>query len=59
MANVKKIRNKPLTIVVVIIILIVASLLGIDVSDFFQTQEVEGDFVVTMIDVGQADSFLL
>ena len=33
MANVKKIRNKPLTIVVVIIILIVASLLGIDVPE--------------------------
>ena len=57
----KKLANK-LTTIIAVIVLVIASLLGIDITQFFpqeQVQDVEGALVVHMIDVGQADCFLL
>lgn len=65
MANAKKVREKPLVKVVVVIILIIASLLGVNINDWLptdgpeQVQTTEGVLTITMIDVGQADCFLL
>ena len=76
MANGKSGRKglgKTLTTIIAIIIVVVASVLGIDISNIIpdsttaptqqqQTQpiqNVEGQLVVHMIDVGQADCFLL
>ena len=64
---------KPLTTIIVAIILVIGSFLGINVSDLIPeseplptqqeatipNQNVEGELVVHMIDVGQADCFLL
>lgn len=82
MANGKNGRKKTLTTVVVIIVLVIASIFGIDVTQWFSTdsgeettitqqgtssegkesgeqviQNAEGQLILTMIDVGQADSF--
>jgi len=57
----KKLANK-LTTIIAVIVLVIASLLGIEINQFFPqepVQDVEGALVVHMIDVGQADCFLL
>lgn len=77
MANDKKVRGKPLVkAVVVAIILVLASVLGININDLIPVSDpttsnpsqtvqsesgnaAEGELILTMIDVGQADSFLL
>lgn len=63
MSNGKSGRKKLLEIVTAIIILIVASYLGIDISEInpndSSNQQIEGSMMLHMIDVGQADSFLL
>ena len=76
MANGKSGRNQrvsPLATIIALIIVAIASLLGIDFTDEIPTQTtppthqeasqplqpVEGQLVVHMIDVGQADCFLL
>ena len=83
MSNGKNGRKKTLTTVVVVIVLIVASIFGIDVTQWLPadsgenptiiqqennnenqegnggqiTTNAEGQLILTMIDVGQADSF--
>ena len=64
---------KPLATIIAVIVLVIASVLGIDVTEFLPesqdtptqqgttipSQNVEGELIVHMIDVGQADCFLL
>lgn len=74
MANGKSGRSKrvnPLATIIGIVILVVASFFGIEFSEEIPTvttveqkgtqpiQDIEGQLVVHMIDVGQADCFLL
>ena len=74
MANGNSGRNKLVKTLVTIIILVIASIFGVNVSDIIPSEQVEsqsqetssqenvtelGEFNVHMIDVGQADSFLL
>lgn len=70
MSNGKSGRKKLAEMLIGIIILIIASILGINVSDIIPNeinelyvetskQEVEGNLMLHMIDVNQADSFLL
>lgn len=62
MSNDKSGRKKLLKTLIVVIFLIVLSWLGIDITQFINednAQNVEGELILTMIDVGQADSFLL
>ena len=77
MSNGKSGKKNIISTVLAIIIVIIASIFGIDISDVFETdisnegkestentlQEeapklTEGELILTMIDVGQADSFL-
>ena len=61
MTNGKSGRKKkinPLLAIITIFILVIGSYFGIDFTDYAD-QEVEGQLVVHMIDVGQADCFLL
>lgn len=63
MSNGKSGRKKLVKVLTVIIILIIASVLGVNVSQETTTdgneQQIEGNLMLHMIDVGQADSFLL
>lgn len=62
MSNGKSGRKNLVKTVLGIIILVIASLLGVDVfpqETLEQRQPVEGELQVHMIDVGQADCFLL
>ena len=59
MANGKSGRKKLVEVLATIIILVLASILGISFNDEVPVQNVEGQLVVHMIDVGQADCFLL
>ena len=68
----KKLANK-LTTIIAVIVLVIAAFMGIDITEYIPAnttapteqqetqaiQNVEGTLVVHMIDVGQADSFLL
>lgn len=61
MANDKSGRKKkinPLVAIITLFILVVGSYFGIDFTDYTE-QEIDGELVVHMIDVGQADCFLL
>ena len=83
MSNDKSNRKKPAKAIIAVIILVIASIFGINVADIIPTgsnisslpatifeqkndtqsesgvQEASGELFLTMIDVGQADSFLL
>ena len=59
MANGKSDRKKLAKTLATIIILVLASVLGINLNDEVPEQNVEGQLIVHMIDVGQADCFLL
>jgi len=59
MTNGKSGRKKLVKTLATIIILVLASILGINLNDEAPEQNVEGQLVVHMIDVGQADCFLL
>lgn len=66
MSNDKNGRKNPVKTLVVVVILLICSFFGINLNDFIP-EEVENSTIVsedavmylTMIDVGQADSFLI
>ena len=71
MANDKSGRKKLLKGIITIVILVIATMLGVDITTTpteeasnqnqqnIVTQNVDGELMLHMIDVGQADSFLL
>ncbi len=60
MTNVRKVRLKPALKLTIVIILVLASLFGVNFNKLFpEKEQVEGELILTMVDVGQADGFLL